>query len=102
VLAARPVSVIDPVAVLQVVGLIEVNPPMTGVGFTVTDCVVRLLSQPVVVSSWLTYQVVVPAAVEDGTGAVELPVPPVAAVYQSAMAPVAVVACSATAVCPWQ
>ena len=45
-------------------------------------------SQPVVV--WLTYQVVVPAVVVEGVGAVAVPVPPVGVVYQSRLVPVAV------------
>ena len=39
---------------------------------------------------WETYQVVEPMLAVDGVGAVVLPVPPVVAVYQSRLAPVAV------------
>ena len=48
---------------------------------------------------WLTYQVVVPAEVVEGTGAVGLPVPLVATVYQSRLLPVAV---NAVAAAFWQ
>ena len=63
----------------------------------VTLIAARGLSQPFTV--WLTYQVVVPGAVVEGVGAVTLPVPPVGAVYQRRLLPVAV---SGTAVASWQ
>ena len=44
-------------------------------------------SQPVAV--WLTYQVVVPAVVVEGVGAVPVPVPPVGVVYHNRLVPVA-------------
>jgi hypothetical protein len=49
---------------------------------------VRLLSHPFTV--WETYQVVVAAVVVAGIGAVAVPVPPVEAVYQRRLLPVAV------------
>ena len=55
---------------------------------TVTAMAALGPSQPLVV--WLTYQVVVPVAVVGGVGAVAVPVPPVAVVYQSRLLPVAV------------
>ncbi len=48
---------------------------------------------------WLTYQVVVPGVVVGGTGAVVLPVPPLAVVYHSNEVPEAV---NAVAVAPSQ
>ena len=48
---------------------------------------------------WLTYHVVFPTAVVEGTGAVDEPVPPAAVVYQSKLVPVAV---RAVAVLFWQ
>ena len=58
-----------------------------GSAFTVTTTGVRELSHPLV---WLTYQVVVPKAVVEGTGAAEAPTPPLETVYQSKPLPEAV------------
>ena len=55
----------------------------------VTVTGVRVLSQ-LPAGVWVTYQVVVPVEAVDGIGAVELPVPLVATVYQSRLLPVAV------------
>ena len=55
------------------------------------------LSQPLL--DWLTYQVVLPAVVVDGIGAVAVPVPPVGPVYHNKLLPVAV---NAAAVTFWQ
>ena len=40
--------------------------------------------------TWLTYQVVLPTVPVDGVGAMDEPVPPVAAVYHNKPVPVAV------------
>lgn len=60
-----------------------------GEGLTVTVIGSRGPSQlPGVV--WLTYQILVPAVLVAGVGAMELPVPPVADVYHNSPVPVAV------------
>ena len=59
-----------------------------GSGLIVTVTGLLALSHPPTV--WLTYQVVLPALVVGGMGATGLPVPPVRAVYQSRLLPVAV------------
>ena len=59
---------------------------------------VRGLSQKLA-PVWVTYQVVLPVVVVEGVGAMIVPVPPVAKVYQSRLVPVAV---SAVAVVFWQ
>ncbi len=48
---------------------------------------------------WLTYHLVLPTVVVGGTGAVEVPMPPVAVEYHSRLVPVAV---NAVAVAFWQ
>ena len=59
-----------------------------GVAVTVTLIWVRLLSQLLMVCD--TQKLVVPMEVVEGVGAPELPIPPLAAVYQSKLLPVAV------------
>ena len=60
-----------------------------GVGAATLTTIAALgLSHPVVV--WLTYYDTLQTAAVEGVGAVALPVPPVATVYQSRLVPVAV------------
>jgi len=68
-----------------------------GVAKTFTVIAARGLSPHAPVC--VTYQVVLPAVVVDGVGAVALPVPPVGTVYHNKPVPVAV---SGTAVAFWQ
>ena len=51
---------------------------------------------------WLTYHVVLPIVLVLGVGAVVLPVPPDAIVYQYKVLPEPAVAVSGEAVAPWQ
>ena len=53
-MALKPVTLIDPVDELQVVGFIDVPPAICGVGFTLTVIEALGPSQPVVVFTWLT------------------------------------------------
>lgn len=60
----------------------------SGRGVMVTVIGARGPSQPS--ADWLTYHVVLPGVVVEGVGAADVPVPPVAVVYQSSDVPVAV------------
>src|SRR5436309_1555451 len=75
-----------------------VVPVITAGGATIVTLMgTRGLSQPAIVC--VTHQVNLPTTAVDGVGAVELPTPPVAAVYHFRLVPTAV---SRTETAPWQ
>lgn len=97
----NPFNVIVPVCELHVRGLVELLLLITGTAFTVTAIAALLLSQPLLFF-WLTYQVVVPAAVVDGLGATTSATPPADVVYQSNVFPAVKDALKATEESPTQ
>ena len=75
----------------------EVTEGAAGLGITVAT--IGVLGPSQAATDWLTYQVKVPAEEVEGIGAVGLPEPPVADVYQSRFWPVAT---SGIATANWQ